>query len=114
MIKRFVTVCVGRGDDMLTKHTIVAVFLAGSLVVGPALATEKTDVNLGELDCRALLQMNGDDEQSTVVFLHGYASGKAGTTAVNIPALTEATDKIRSHCIDNPSDKLLDLFSKFR
>lgn len=100
---------------MLNKNAIAAAtLLVGFFASAPGLAIEKSEVKLGELDCRALLKMNGDDEHSTVLFLHGYASGKAGATVISIPSLTEATDKIREHCIDNPSDKLLDVFSKIK
>lgn len=116
MIKRSAIACVVRGNnDMSNKCTLAALTLAAaSLTFNPVSAMEKAEVKLGELDCRALLKMNGEDEQSTIVFMHGYTNGKAGTTVVNIPSLTEATDKIRDHCINNPSDKLLDVFSKIK
>jgi hypothetical protein len=115
MMKRFATACVVRGNEMSNEHTIIVVtLLVGLFTSGTARAIEKSEIKLGDLDCRALLKMNGEDEQSTVLFLHGYASGKAGATAISIPSLTEATDKIREHCIDNPADKLLDVFSKIK
>ncbi len=99
---------------MSNKSTMLVTLLAGLFMTGSAFATESSDVKLGDLDCRALLTMNGDDERSTVLFLHGYASGKAGATTVSISSLTEATDKIRNHCVDNPADKLLDVFSNIK
>jgi len=100
---------------MSNKHAfVVATLLAGLFTSGAALAAETSEVKLDDLDCRALLKMNGDDEHSAVLFLHGYASGKAGAAVISIPSLTAATDKIRDHCIDNPSDKLLDVFSKIK
>lgn len=115
MIKRSVIACVVRENDMSKKLTLAALSLAAaSLAFDPVSAVENTEVILGDLDCRALLKMNGDDEQSTIVFMHGYASGKAGATVISLPSLTEATDKIRDHCVDNPADKLLDVFSKIK
>ena len=114
MMKRFATACVVRGNRMSNKSTLVVIVFAGLFMSGSAFATDSTDVKLGDLDCRALLKMNGDDERSTVLFLHGSASGKAGATTVSISALTEATDKIRDHCVDNPADKLLDVFSNIK
>ncbi len=115
MIKRSAIACVVRGNEMSNKHTfVVATLLVGLFTSAIARAAETSEVKLGDLDCRALLKMNGDDEHSTVLFLHGYASGKAAATVISIPSLTEATDKIKEHCIDNPADKLLDVFSKIK
>ncbi len=96
---------------MSNKKTLAAISLVAALLSSQAvLSYDKIEIELPDLDCRALLKMNGEDEQSTVIFMHSYASGKAGATSISIPALTEATDKIKDHCISNPADKLLDVF----
>jgi len=75
---------------------------------------ENADVNLETLDCRALLKMDGDDREFTLVFFHGLISGRQGTMVFQAQPLAEATDRVLDQCIDNPDETLLAVFEKAR
>jgi hypothetical protein len=108
---------------MRTKKTVLAVTMALSfLPIGSAVTAEKeaadTDANvtykIDEMTCRQLLRMSGDSRDFTVVFLHGFVSGKKSELVFDAVSLTGATDKAIDTCIDNPDGKLLSAFEKAR
>ena len=52
--------------------------------------------------------------RGTLLYLHGFVSGKNGELKVPTQALAEATDRVIEHCIDRPGDKLLQVFEQMR
>ncbi len=77
-------------------------------------AEEGIKVDLNDIDCREMLKMDDEEKQFTLIFFHGFSSGKNSQMTFDELALTKATDGIEDHCIDNPNDKLLTAFEKFR
>jgi hypothetical protein len=69
---------------------------------------------LDELDCRTLLRLGGEERAYTLLYMHGFVSGKRGQTVLPTQDLAEATDRIIDHCIERPGDKLLPVFEKVR
>jgi hypothetical protein len=78
-----------------------------------AIAAPKTPA-INELDCRTLLRLNGDERAYTLLYLHGFVSGKTNQLLLPAEELAAATDRIVDHCIDKPSDKLLPVFEQVR
>lgn len=104
----------------MTKMRKASPFVAAALMAavwaGPGQAESEMDVRLqiDEITCREALKMGGDERAFTVIFFHGFISGKKGQTLFDGPALMEATDKIADYCIDNPSEKLIKAFETIR
>ncbi len=84
----------------------------------PALSQDKskewTLVDLNTLDCRTFLKMTGEERGTTVAFYHGVLTGMKKEMTVNVPLLSEITDKVVDHCIDKPNDILLKVFQEKR
>lgn len=80
---------------------------------GPAWAQEPVEVPIEQVTCRDLMLMH-DDQESTLVFFHGFMSGKKGEMVYKDNELSEATVKILEYCIDNPAATVLSAFEKFR
>jgi hypothetical protein len=102
---------------MLIKKTlkmIVPVLLVAGTSVSTAFAqtSEDTSLDVSKIDCRTLLQMGGEDRSATLAFFHGLVHGKNNQMMINKVALSETTDKVVDHCIDNPQDTLLSAFEK--
>jgi hypothetical protein len=89
-----------------------AVVVIASTVATPAAA--QREPGLDQLDCRTLLKLGGDERDYTLLYLHGFVSGKNGELNVPAQALAEATDRVIEHCIDRPGDKLLQVFEQMR
>ena len=75
---------------------------------------EGGQINLETLDCRTMLKMENEARDFTLIFFHGFMSGKKSEMMFDGPALTEVTEKVLDHCIDNPSDTLLTTFESLR
>jgi hypothetical protein len=69
---------------------------------------------LNELDCRTLLRLSGDERAYTLVYLHGFVSGRTNQLLLPTAEMAEATDRIIDHCIDKPGDKVLPAFEQVR
>lgn len=101
---------------MQTKSNILRLVATGlmlSAFSGPTFAQEPTTVEIEKVTCRDLLLMY-DDQEATLVFFHGFMSGKKGEMLYDDKGLTESTDKILEHCVDNPAVSVLSVFEKFR
>ncbi len=71
-------------------------------------------INLAQITCRSVLKMPADDRAFTLVFFHGYMSGKYNETMLNGEQLATITDKIADACIDRPETPLMQVFAQFR
>jgi hypothetical protein len=80
---------------------------------GPALAQEPAEVEIEKVTCRDLMLMF-DDQESTLVYYHGFISGKKGEMLYKEKELIDATSKIIEYCVDNPTSTVLSAFEKFR
>jgi hypothetical protein len=87
--------------------------LAGLLASTPSLAQNTTPAAeprqqaLGDLECRTLLRLSGEERDFTVLYLHGFVSGRMNQLLLEVKDLSEATDRLIDRCIDKPSEKAL-------
>lgn len=104
--------------NIKTRCVLASVGLMAAVVGSAVMAQESTvqtpTINLETLDCRTFLKMNGEEEEFTLIFYHGLISGRRNELTFRGEELAEASDRIVDHCIDNPADKLLDVFEKQR
>jgi hypothetical protein len=92
--------------------TVAAVVLIGGL---PAQAQDEgIKVEIDKITCREMLKMGADERAFTMIFMHGFISGKKDELVFDAPALTAATDAVLDACIDNPDQTLLGMFGKVR
>jgi hypothetical protein len=81
---------------------------------GTPTAAEPRQQALGELECRTLLRLSGEERDFTLLYLHGFVSGRANQQLLPVKDLAEATDRLLDHCIDRPSDKALVVLEQLR
>ncbi len=95
---------------------LVATALLAGLAVAPAGAAEpaRPSPGLDQLDCRTLLHLSGEERAYTLLYFHGYISGKRNQTQLSTDAMAEATDRILDRCIDKPAEKVLKVFEDVR
>jgi hypothetical protein len=75
---------------------------------------EADDIQIDTLTCREMLKMDGDERKFTLIFLHGFVSGKKSELLFDGSALADATDVILDNCINSPDDPILAVFEKAR
>lgn len=78
--------------------------------------TEPTEdiIDLQTMTCREVLKSDGEDRANTLIFMHGYMSGKQEATTINPPMLADVTTQILDTCINNPEQTLLSVFEASR
>jgi hypothetical protein len=91
-------------------HAVVAQTKAAA----PTTAAAPKQPALNDLDCRTLLRLGGDERAFTILYMHGFISGKTNQLLLPADELAATTDKIVDHCIDKPNDKLLPVFEQYR
>lgn len=69
---------------------------------------------LNELECRTLLRLSGEERDFTLLYLHGFVSGRSNQQLLPVKDLAEATDQLIERCIDKPSDKALAVLEQLR
>ncbi|MEM6492026.1 MAG: HdeA/HdeB family chaperone, partial [Pseudomonadota bacterium] len=77
----------------------LGVLLFGALGAAMAAAQSgEVDVippfELTTLDCRALLQADGQDERNIMIYLHGYVSGVRDETVIDVARFRAVSDEI--------------------
>lgn len=99
----------------LNVMTLGTILLGGLGLSSTAVhAEEGLIVDINEISCREMLKMDGDEQELTMVFVHGYVSGKSAMTQVDGPALRAASEEIADACIDGPEKSLLSVVEMVR
>lgn len=88
--------------------------LAPAWAQSAAPAAQGKQAPIGELDCRTLLRLGGEERDFTILYFHGFVSGRSNLQLLPVQELAEATDKVIEHCIDKPGDKVLAVFEQVR
>jgi len=96
---------------------LAATILVGEISTIPASAQEEVEeadqVDITTMDCRTVLKMDDNEQEYTMVFYHGYVTGKNDEKVI-ARNLAEITDKVIEYCIDNPESTMLSAFEKHR
>lgn len=83
----------------------------GALALSASAKAQDADViDLNDLTCRTYLTLGGDERDMTTIFLHGYFTGQADMSSVNISDLATTSDQVLVDCIDGPDKKVLEVF----
>jgi hypothetical protein len=72
------------------------------------------DAGIDQLDCRTLLRLGGDERDYTLLYFHGFVSGKNNQTRLEVQDMAMVTDQVVEYCIDHPKENLLPVFEKYR
>ena len=95
--------------------SLLGMMVGGGAAMADESAPAATDeFNLKSLTCRDALKMPRVESRDTVLFFHGFVSGKKNEMIFKADKLAEATDRIIDGCIDSPETSLLEMFEKNR
>lgn len=96
--------------------TAVMLSMTTMAIAAETNSTEKDNsmVEIKNISCRNLLKLDDSEKEAAIMFFHGYMSGKKGELIINIPVLSDISDKVMDDCINNPDDTLFNIFEKYR
>jgi hypothetical protein len=93
---------------------ITAIGLLPTLGQAAKPAPAPRDAGIDQLDCRTLLRLGGDERAYTLLYFHGFVSGRQNQMRLEVREMAAVTDQVVDHCIDRPGDRLLPVFDKYR
>ena len=105
---------------------LIAMLLLGELSTIPAYGQPKpvptrseptqnaAIVDLAQVTCQSVSKMSDQDRANTLIFFHGYMSGKNRERLVDVAQLTTITGKIADTCNARPETPLMQVFTQFR
>lgn len=99
---------------IMSTGIILLTSIATAVAQDEAMPEADSIVTLETISCRNLLQLNDQEKQATIMFFHGYVSGKKSELTADVNALSTVSDKVVYHCIDNPEDTILSVFERYR
>lgn len=98
---------------------LLASLAIGVLSVGDQISAQPETqpappIDLEAVTCRDLLLMDGEEEENTILFMHGYMSGKREETMIDVGQLVAVTDEVKQTCIEQPSEPVMQVFEQYR
>ena len=97
-----------------TMTLIGAMALSLSAYNAAAQDDEGVVLDIQTIDCRTMLKMDNEEQEFTLIYFHGFKSGKDGEMVFNGPKFRAATNEIMDYCIDNPAESLMKAFEQKR
>ena len=96
----------------MLQKTVLATICTGLLFSPLASASdEASDTQdmyvIGDITCKEVMILSGDERDEVVSFMHGYLAGEAKKTGIDVVKLATATDVFLDRCLDSPQDKAL-------
>ena len=100
--------------------SLPAIALIGTMAVSlsafgaAAQDNEGVVLDIQTIDCRTMLKMDNEEQEFTLIYFHGFKSGRDGEMVFNGPEFRAATNEIMDYCIDNPAESLMKAFEQKR
>ncbi len=89
-------------------------WLGIALVTAASAATAEEPLkainDITALTCKDIMSSDDRGRELSMAYMHGYLNGKAGSTALELDKNAALTDKVRDHCLDNPTAKFVETF----
>jgi hypothetical protein len=101
----------GKGFSMKlswTRAAAAVLALAGSYSASPASAEEPGDRTIEQYNCKDVMRESGSNRDVAIAFLHGFITGKSGSSKFNVDAIHKQTNAFIERCLDNMSETALD------
>lgn len=80
----------------------------------PEAGQNPSTVDLAKVTCRSVLQMSDEDRAYTLIFFHGYMSGRNRENLIDTAQLYTITGRIADACTARPETPLIQVFTQFR
>jgi hypothetical protein len=96
-----------------TAFYYASALLAGLIAVSPSSADPQPRT-IEQYLCKDVMRESGANRDVAIAFLHGYLLGRSGSTKFDLEALHKQTDNFIEQCLDNPTQKAIDVMAKIK
>ena len=93
---------------------VAVVALAACYGAGPAGAQEPGERTIEQYKCKDVMRESGSNRDVAIAFLHGFLTGKSGSSKFNVDAIHKQTNAFIERCLDNPNQTALDAMLSVR
>jgi hypothetical protein len=95
---------------MNMRHYWLGIALVTAASAAAAEEPLKAITDITALTCRDIMASDDRGRELSMAYMHGYLNGKANSTALELDKNAAITDKVRDHCLDNPTAKFVETF----
>ena len=99
---------------MRTLGAGISVGLLIAVTPSQAAAQNGKKRNIDQYACKDVMRESGANRDVAIAFLHGFLLGKFGRATFDIDMLHKQTNEFIEQCLDNPSEKAIDVMSKLK
>jgi len=102
---------------MFEARMILATLIVAATFIGisaGAFAQDSSARNVDQYTCKDVMRGSDDSRTTAVAFLHGYLLGKSGSSAFDLETMAKQTDAFIEQCLDNPSEKAVNVMMKLK
>jgi hypothetical protein len=96
------------GMKLSRKIAAIAVIMSAPwLCANQAGAQEAGDRAVEQYKCKDVMRESGSNRDVAIAFLHGYLTGKSGSSKFNVDTIHKQTGAFIERCLDNPNETAL-------
>ncbi len=92
------------------RHYWLGIALATAASAAIAEEPIKSITDITAVTCKDVMSSDDRGRELSMAYMHGYLNGKAGNTSLELDRNAAITDKVRDHCLDNPTAKFVETF----
>jgi hypothetical protein len=96
------------------KVAICVPAFIGVLGFGSVSAQDSKTRTVEQYTCKDVMRESGADRNVAIAFLHGFLLGRSGGSTFNLEILHKQTNDFIERCLDNPSEKSVDVMVKIK
>jgi HdeA/HdeB family len=97
-----------------TLGTGISAGLLIAVALGQAAAQNAKLRNIDQYICKDVMRESGANRDVAIAFLHGFLLGKSGRAIFSIDVLHRQTNDFIEQCLDNPSEKAVNVMSRLK
>jgi hypothetical protein len=94
--------------------TVIGVALLSGASLGSAFAQQPNTRTVEQYRCKDVMREHGADRDVMIAFLHGFLLGKSGSSTFDRAGFHRQTRDFIDRCLDNPSEKAVDVMEKVK
>lgn len=96
------------------RQIFLGAALACLATLTPVSAQDASNRTIDQYQCKDVMRDSGANRDVAIAFLHGFLLGKSGRVQFNLDDLHKQTDAFIEQCLNNPTDKAVDVMAAIK